>query len=141
MKTRVIQDEPDEQPVPHPSAAPAAGEKPPPDPAGRRRRRSARYWRIALWVALAAVVLGAAYLVTRPGSDAPAANGPGAAPKFAAIERFVRDEIAAQQTPRLALGIAKDNRIAHMRGRTSSSAKCDAAKTLHRSPQAENRTV
>jgi len=100
MKTRVIQDEPDERPAPHPWAAPAAGEKPPPDLTGRRRRWSARYWRIALWVMLAALVLGAAYLVTRPGSDAPAANGPGAAPKFAAIERFVWDEMAARRIRR-----------------------------------------
>jgi hypothetical protein len=111
MKTRVIQDEPDERPTPHPSTAPAAGEEPPPDLTGRRRRWSARYWRIALWVTLAALVLGAAYLVTRPGKDAPAASGPGAAPKFSAIERCVRDEMAAQRIPGLALGIVKDNRI------------------------------
>jgi hypothetical protein len=121
MKTRVIQDEPDERPTPHPSAAPTAGEKPSPDLTGRKRRWSARYWRIALWVMLAALVLGAAYLVTRPGSDAPAANGPGAAPKFAATERYVRDEMAAQRIPGLALGIVKDNRIATARGRHRSS--------------------
>jgi len=46
MKTRVIQDEPDERPTPHPSAAPAAGEQPPPDPTGRMRRWSARYRRM-----------------------------------------------------------------------------------------------
>lgn len=116
MKTHVIQDEPDERPAPHPSPARAAGEQPPPDRTGRRRRWSARYWRIVLWVMLAALVLGAAYLVTRPGSDAPAANGPGAASKYAAIEQFVRDEMAAQRIPGLALGIVKDNRIAYMRG-------------------------
>ena len=46
MKTRVVQDEPDERPAPHPSAAPAAGEKPPPDPAGRMRRWGAAFARI-----------------------------------------------------------------------------------------------
>jgi hypothetical protein len=45
MKTRVIQDEPDERPAPHPSAEPAAGEKPPPDLTdgmGLRRPRKVR---------------------------------------------------------------------------------------------------
>lgn len=116
MKTRVIQNEPDAPTTPHPSTAPPADQQRPPDPAGRMRRWSARYWRIAIWAVFATLVLGAAYLVTRPGSDTPAANGPAAAPEFAAIERFVRDEMAAQRTPGLALGIVKDNRLVYLRG-------------------------
>jgi CubicO group peptidase (beta-lactamase class C family) len=115
MKTRVIQNEPNELTAPHPASAPTAERQPPPAATGRLRRWSARYWRIALWALLAALVLGAAYLVTAPGSRAPAA-GPGAGPQFAAIERYVRHEMAAQRIPGLALGIVKDNRIAYLRG-------------------------
>ncbi len=69
-----------------------------------------------VWMILAALVLGAAYLASKPGSDAPAANGHGSAPKFAAVERFVRDEMAAQRIPGLALGIVENDRIAYLRG-------------------------
>ena len=65
---------------------------------------------------LVALVLGAAYLASRPGSDIPAANGQGSAPKFAAIERFVQDEMAAQRIPGLALGIVENDRITYLRG-------------------------
>ena len=65
---------------------------------------------------LAALVLGAAYLASRPGSDTPAANGQESAPEFAAIERFVQDEMAAQRIPGLALGIVEDDRITYLRG-------------------------
>ena len=65
---------------------------------------------------LAALVLGAAYLASRPGSDIPAANGQASAPKFAAIERFVRGEMAAQRIPGLALGIVENDRITYLRG-------------------------
>jgi CubicO group peptidase (beta-lactamase class C family) len=116
MKTRVIQNESDELPTPDASTPQSAEHRRPPDPAGRLRRWSGRYRRIAVWTVLAALVLGAAYLVARPGSDAPAANGPGAAPEYAAIEDFVQDEIAAQRIPGLALGIVKGDRIAYMRG-------------------------
>jgi CubicO group peptidase (beta-lactamase class C family) len=81
----------------------------------RARRRS-----IGIAVTLAAFVLGAAYLVSRPGSDTPAANGAGAGSgsgsNFAEIERFVQDEMAAQRIPGLALGIVEGDRIAYMRG-------------------------
>ena len=66
---------------------------------GRRRRG------IVIGVALAAFVLGAAYLVSKPGSDRPAANGPDAGSNFAEIESFVQKEMAAQRIPGLALGI------------------------------------
>ena len=77
----------------------------------RARRRS-----IVIAVALAAFVLGAAYLVSKPGSDTPAANGADAGANFAEIERFVRDEMAAQRIPGLALGIVEGDRIAYVRG-------------------------
>ena len=70
-----------------------------------------------LWaVALIAVALAAAYLVSRPGSDASSANGAASDPRFAQIESFVRDEMAAQRIPGLALGIVEGDRIAYIRG-------------------------
>ena len=77
----------------------------------RARRRS-----IVITVALAAFVLGAAYFVSKPGSDTPGANGADAGPNFAEIERFVQDEMAAQRIPGLALGIVEGDRIAYVRG-------------------------
>src|SRR5215211_7369344 len=72
--------------------------------------------RIAIPAVLLAFVIAAAYLVTRPGSDAPAANGRATAPEFAAIENFVEDQMAAQRIPGLALGIVENNRVAYLRG-------------------------
>jgi hypothetical protein len=69
-----------------------------------------------VWMILAALVLGAAYLASKPGSDTPAANGRGSAPEFAAIERFVQDEMAALRIPGLALAIVEDDRITYLRG-------------------------
>jgi CubicO group peptidase (beta-lactamase class C family) len=77
----------------------------------RTRRRS-----IVIAVALAALVLGAAYLVSKPGSDTPTANGADAGANFAEIERFVQDEMAAQRIPGLALGIVEGDRIVYVRG-------------------------
>jgi CubicO group peptidase (beta-lactamase class C family) len=77
----------------------------------RARRRS-----IVIAVALAAFVLGAAYVASKPGSHAPAANGADTGPNFAEIERFVQDEMAAQRIPGLALGIVEGDRIAYVRG-------------------------
>ena len=77
----------------------------------RARRRS-----IVTAVALAALVLGAAYLVSKPGSDKPAANGPDAGSNFAEIESFVQKEMAAQRIPGLALGIVQGDRVAYVRG-------------------------
>jgi CubicO group peptidase (beta-lactamase class C family) len=115
MKTRVIQNEPEEPTTAEPSTPSPGDQRRPPDPTSRMRRWT-RYRRLAIWGVLAALVLGAAYLVTRPGSDTPVANGAGAGPEFAAIERFVRTEMAAQRIPGLALGIVKGDRIAYMRG-------------------------
>jgi CubicO group peptidase (beta-lactamase class C family) len=84
---------------------------------GRTRSRfRARRRAIGIAVALAALVLGGAYLASKPGSDAPAANGADAGPNFAEIERFVQDEMAAQRIPGLALGIVEGDRIAYVRG-------------------------
>jgi EmrB/QacA subfamily drug resistance transporter len=69
-----------------------------------------------VWMILAALVLATAYLASKPGSDTPAANGPASAPKFAAIERFVQGEMAAQRIPGLALGIVENGRITYLRG-------------------------
>jgi CubicO group peptidase (beta-lactamase class C family) len=84
---------------------------------GRTRSRiRARRRTIGIAVALAALVLGGAYLASKPGSDAPAANGANAGPNFAEIERFVHDEMAAQRIPGLALGIVEGDRIVYVRG-------------------------
>ena len=77
----------------------------------RARRRS-----ILIALALAAFVLGAAYLVSKPGSDTPAANGAAAGAKHAEIEGFVQDEMAAQRIPGLALAIVEGDRADYMRG-------------------------
>jgi CubicO group peptidase (beta-lactamase class C family) len=86
------------------------------NPAASVSRSSARHQQLAIWAALVAFVLGAAYLSTRPGSDTPTANGPGAAPAFAAIDRYVQGEMAAQRIPGLALAIVEGNRVAYVRG-------------------------
>src|ERR1043166_1560323 len=72
--------------------------------------------RIAVWAGLAALIAGAAYVASRPGSHTPSANGQATAPEFAAIERFVEHEMAAQRIPGLALGIVEGDRIAYVRG-------------------------
>jgi CubicO group peptidase (beta-lactamase class C family) len=66
-------------------------------------------------VALAVLVFAGAYLASKPGSDASAADGAGTG-EYASIERFVQDEMAAQRIPGLALAIVKDDRIAYVRG-------------------------
>jgi CubicO group peptidase (beta-lactamase class C family) len=71
---------------------------------------------ILVALGLAALVLGAAYFVSKPGSDRPAANGAAAGPVFKEIENFVRDEMAAQRVPGLALGIVDGDQISYVRG-------------------------
>jgi CubicO group peptidase (beta-lactamase class C family) len=106
---RTHQDDPD-GPTPN---APLVGER----AAGRRiRRLGAPGRRILGTVALAALVLGAAYVVSKPGSETPTANGAAAASSFAEVESFVQDEMAAQRIPGLALGIVEGDRIAYVRG-------------------------
>src|SRR5215211_2139021 len=84
--------------------------------AGSTGRLRARRRSIVIAVALGALVLGAAYLVSKPGSDKPTANGAGASPSYAEIESFVQGEMAAQRVPGLALGIVEGDRIAYIRG-------------------------
>jgi CubicO group peptidase (beta-lactamase class C family) len=81
-----------------------------------RMRGWRRSQRIAASLALAALLVTGAYLASAPGSDVPDANGAATGPEFAAIERFVREEMAAQRIPGLALGIVKGHRIAYVRG-------------------------
>jgi hypothetical protein len=106
---RTHQDDPD-GPTPN---APRAGE-----PAAGRKilRIGARGRRFLGAVALAALVLGAAYIVSKPGSGTPTANGTAAASSFGEIESFVQDEMAAQRIPGLALGIVEGDRITYVRG-------------------------
>jgi CubicO group peptidase (beta-lactamase class C family) len=83
------------------------------------RRAIFRSWtgrRAVVAVGLAAVVLCAAYLAAKPGSDSPASNGRAAGASFAEIEHFVKDEMAAQRIPGLAMGIVEGDRVAYMRG-------------------------
>jgi EmrB/QacA subfamily drug resistance transporter len=89
--------------------------KPDVPPIAHVRERSVRR-RVGVWVILVALVLGAAYLASKPGSDLPAANGQGSGVEFAGIERFVQHEMAAQRIPGLALGIVKGDRITYLRG-------------------------
>ncbi len=80
---------------------------------GRFRSRSRS---IFIALGLGALVVGGAYLVTKPGSGRPAANGAGAGANFADIESFVQGEMAALRVPGLALGIVEDGRVAYVRG-------------------------
>jgi len=86
------------------------------DSATHAGRKSARHRQLAIWTTLVALVLGSAYLASRPGSDSPAANGPSAPRSFAAIDRYVEDEMAAQRIPGLALTIVEGDRVAYVRG-------------------------
>ena len=107
---RTIQNEPDAPTTTDPADAGEAA-------AGRRTGRiRARRRGIVVAIALGAVVIGAAYLVSKPGSETPAANGAGVGPEYAELESFVQDEMTAQRVPGLALGIVEDNRIAYIRG-------------------------
>src|SRR5918994_1501635 len=117
MKTRVIQNEPD-QPTTQEDQIVAAEPRRTTNPADRTRLWSTRHRKITIVPLLAALVLGGAFLASRPGaSDATAAGGaPTAAPDFAAIDNFVEAEMDAQRIPGLALGIVEDDRIVHMRG-------------------------
>jgi CubicO group peptidase (beta-lactamase class C family) len=107
---RATQNEPDR---PVTTNAPGAGETVASRARGgiRTRRRN-----IVIALTLAALVFGGAYFVSKPGSERPAANGAETNPRFAEIERFVRDEMAAQRVPGLALGIVEGDRIIYLRG-------------------------
>lgn len=84
-------------------------------PAGSRRpsRRSPR--RPLILILLGGLVLSGAYFASRPG-DSSASVGGATDGSFAAVDRFVKSEMAAQRVPGLALGIVRDGRIVHQRG-------------------------
>jgi CubicO group peptidase (beta-lactamase class C family) len=117
MRTRVIQNEP-EQPTTKQDQVVSAAPSGTINPAVGTRRLSTRHRGIAIVLLLAALVLAGAFLASRPGgSDVTAATGePTAPPNFAAIDKFVEAEMDAQRIPGLALGIVEDDRIVHMRG-------------------------
>ncbi len=79
---------------------------------------TARGRTIGLVVLLTGLVLGAAYLVSRPGGSHVSVGraSPSAAPDMAAIDSYVRSEMDAQRIPGLALGIVRGDRIVHLRG-------------------------
>lgn len=87
-----------------------------PTPAAPLTGSSPRGRRVAVWTALAMLVLGTAYVAARPGSHMPTANGRPSTPEFAAIERFVQHEMAVQRIPGLALGIVEHGRTTYVRG-------------------------
>lgn len=93
--------------------APQPGE---PAAGSKNKRFPTRRRSIVVAIALVVLVLGAAYLVSKPGSTTPAANGAAAGRGFAQIESFVLDEMAAQRIPGLALGIVDGDRISYVRG-------------------------
>jgi CubicO group peptidase (beta-lactamase class C family) len=123
MKTPVIQNHPEE--LPQVGAAVVATDVAKPRPSNGRARRL-RGWSTAhrgLTVLgallLLAVVIGITALATKGDSVAtvPITSATeGASPDFAAIDRYVRDEMDAQRIPGLALGIVHKGRIVHLRG-------------------------
>jgi CubicO group peptidase (beta-lactamase class C family) len=119
MKTRVIQSHSEE--LPNGAATAAATDvatlRPSNSSLGRLRGWSARHRRLILlgvFVPLA-LVIGIA-VATRNNSVATASATGGGSPNYAAIDRYVQDEMDAQRIPGLALGIVHEGRIVHLRG-------------------------
>lgn len=83
------------------------------------RGRVARHWKpVALAAVVTAMVVGIATFATEMdsvSSPAPAAGEDGR-PDFAAIDRYVEDEVDAQRIPGFALAIVEGTRIVHQRG-------------------------
>jgi CubicO group peptidase (beta-lactamase class C family) len=78
------------------------------------RRTAGRKLAILGFVVL--LVLGGAYLASRPGeADAQAGSRTTADSRYAAIDAFVQEEMGAQRIPGLALGIVRGDRVVHMR--------------------------
>jgi CubicO group peptidase (beta-lactamase class C family) len=123
MKTRVIQNHPEE--LPKGAAGVVATDVAKPRPsngrAGGLRGWSSTHRRLTLVGALVllAVVIGVIALATKSNSVATAPITPateGGSPDYAAIDRYVRNEMDAQRIPGLALGIVHEGRIVHLRG-------------------------
>jgi CubicO group peptidase (beta-lactamase class C family) len=119
MKTRVIQSHSKE--LPSGAATVAATDvatlRPSNSSLGRLRGWSARHRRLiflGVFVPLA-LVIGIA-VATRNNSVATAPATGGGSPNYAAIDRYVQDEMDAQRIPGLALGIVHEGRIVHLRG-------------------------
>jgi CubicO group peptidase (beta-lactamase class C family) len=122
MKTRVIQNHQEE--LPKGGAAVVATDDAKQRSSNSRARRlrgwSSRHRRLTLLGALVlvAVVIGIIALATK-NSVATAPITPttgGGSPDYAAIDRYVRNELDAQRIPGLALGIVHEGRIVHLRG-------------------------
>ena len=77
-----------------------------------------RHWTaLALGALVAALILGIASAVRMDSITPPApVTATDGGPDFAAIDRYVEDEMGAQRIPGLALAIVHGNRIAHLRG-------------------------
>jgi CubicO group peptidase (beta-lactamase class C family) len=78
-------------------------------------RKRLLFGALALTVALSVVGIAVVASKTEPVAATPAAGAVGR-PDFAAIDRYVRNEMDAQRIPGLALGIVEGNRILHLRG-------------------------
>jgi CubicO group peptidase (beta-lactamase class C family) len=123
MKTRVIQNHPEELPK-GPAAVVAtddAKRRSSNSRATRLRDWSRRHRRLTLLSALVllAAVIGVIALASKSNSVATAPITPaagGGSPDYAAIDRYVRDEMDAQRIPGLALGIVHEGGIVHLRG-------------------------
>ena len=106
MKTRVMQIEPEGQPIDVTELREDKSSK------GRVPGKRPIFVALALMAALSA--LGITIVATKSGSAAPVgAVDPN---DFAAIDRYVQKEMDAQRIPGLALGIVEGNRILHLRG-------------------------
>jgi CubicO group peptidase (beta-lactamase class C family) len=121
MKTRVIQNESEVLPA----GEAAVGARGLPDPrlsTNNRTRWMPRRKRtiFALLGLAAAVLVGVATVVMKSdsGPSGPASSTAGASghPDFAAIDRYVQNEMDAQRIPGLAIGIVEGSRTVHLRG-------------------------
>ena len=111
MKTRVMQDEPEDLPI---DGTAIAATEPVDQKPSRSRRKRAIFFTLVLAAALAAIAIAAVAMKTESvatGSPTTVSN-----PDFAAIDRYVRNEMDAQRIPGLALGIVEGSRILHLKG-------------------------
>jgi CubicO group peptidase (beta-lactamase class C family) len=111
MKTRVMQNEPEDLPI---DGTAIAVTEPVDQKPSRSRRKRAIFFTLVLAAALAAIAIAAVAMKTESvatGSPTTVSN-----PDFAAIDRYVRNEMDAQRIPGLALGIVEGNRILHLKG-------------------------
>lgn len=139
MKTRVIQN--------HPEELRKVGTEVVATDAAKPRSSSGRARRLRGWsiihsrltvlgaLLLLAVVIGIAALAMKSNSVATTPVTPtveGASPNYAAIDRYVQTQMDAQRIPGLALGIVHEGRIVHLRGfgKADESGRAVTAQTL-----------